>query len=188
LAKTISAKKASFVVNTGDNFYWCGITGASDPNIKTKFTEPFHASLNVKWYSVLGNHDYALNPAAQTGSGIHSNWVLPQRYYSKRIQLSASEYASFIFLDSSPCIANYIQKNDPSKWDPSNTGPCAGDKFNPNIVAQSCPKQLTWFQGKLDAAPKEDWVIVVGHHKMIDQGAGGWVSYFCCASGRWNAF
>ena len=55
-----------FLINTGDNFYYCGIQNTSDFQIATDFTGPYSASvLNVNWYGVLGNHEYGYNVQAQ---------------------------------------------------------------------------------------------------------------------------
>jgi len=36
--------------------------------------------------------------------------------------------------------------------------------FSKNILSQDCSAQFAWFQKTLAATPKDDWVIVVGHH------------------------
>ena len=38
MAETAEQNKASFVVNTGDNFYYCGITSTSDKQVADDFT------------------------------------------------------------------------------------------------------------------------------------------------------
>lgn len=166
-----------FIVNTGDNFYWCGIQNSSDFQVTKDWLEPYAASsLQVPWYGVLGNHEYAYNVDAQIDlSSKYENWVLPGRYYTKRIQLDASHYASFIFIDSSPCVAEYRADN-PSRWDPCSTefptcslsggtdefeGSC---EFNKHILTQDCSAQHDWFKQELAAVPEDDWLIVVGHH------------------------
>lgn len=50
-----TAVGAKFVLNTGDNFYWCGIQNTSDYQIAVDFEKPYAAApLQVKWYSALG--------------------------------------------------------------------------------------------------------------------------------------
>lgn len=52
---TASAVDAKFIINTGDNFYWCGIQNTSDFQIQKDFLEPYnYSSLQLKWYSTLG--------------------------------------------------------------------------------------------------------------------------------------
>jgi len=169
---------ASFVVNTGDNFYWCGIGNTSDFQIKTDWVEPFQSkkALQVPWYSILGNHEYGYNFSAQFQiTKQYKNWIMDDHHYSKRIELGTSHYATFIFLDTSPCVSEY-RSAEPKGWDPCGTeyptcslsggpdqfeGPC---RFHQNIMSIECKPQFTWLQKTLADAPKEDWLIVVGHH------------------------
>lgn len=56
MATTAASTDAKFIINTGDNFYWCGIQNASDPQIATDFELPYASdSLQITWYSILGN-------------------------------------------------------------------------------------------------------------------------------------
>ena len=55
MATTASSTSAKFVINTGDNFYWCGIQNTSDYQITVDFEEPYaDASLQIPWYGSLG--------------------------------------------------------------------------------------------------------------------------------------
>ena len=47
--------------------------------------------------------------------------------------------------------------------DPVNEGAC---HFHENILSQDCPAQFAFFKKALAAAPKSDWLIVVGHHPI----------------------
>jgi hypothetical protein len=169
----------SFLVNTGDNFYWCGITSTTDPQIDIDFVEPYK-DLNLDFFTVLGNHEYGYNVQAQLDYAKNNlKWNIDDRYYTKRILMDSTlnVYASFIFLDTSPCVADY-RKNDPSAWDPCSTqyptcspgatdddfeGPC---QFHENILTQNCTTQFEWFKDVLLAVPEDDWLIVVGHHPI----------------------
>ncbi|CAE7586742.1 DIP13 [Symbiodinium sp. KB8] len=172
MAKTATQTGASFVVNTGDNFYYCGITGTADHQVAEDFTNVYsNKSLKVPWYSVLGNHEYGYNVEAQCQlSSVLSNWVMDSRYFSKRVALGSGHFISFIFLDTSPCVAAY-RADDQSHWDPCSSefptcepiveGPC---KFHENILSQNCTTQFEWFKAELAKVPASDWLIVVGHH------------------------
>lgn len=127
---------------------------------------------------MLGNHDYAYSPQSQVDySRVNSQWVMPSRYYTKRKLLGNGIYASFIFLDTSPCVKEY-RATDQSKWDPCGTkmptcslsdsnddfeGTC---NMHGEVMKQSCSTQFTWFKAKLAAVPVSDWLIVVGHHPI----------------------
>jgi hypothetical protein len=67
-----------FVVSVGDNFYPYGVLSASDPRWNDGFLSVFGApSLSpLKWFGVLGNHDYAYKPAAQVEYTLRSVFVL----------------------------------------------------------------------------------------------------------------
>ena len=169
----------SFLVNTGDNFYWCGITDTEDSQINTDFVEPY-AGLNLDFYGVLGNHEYGYNVSAQLEyATMNSKWIMDDRYYSRRILLDEAleVYASMIFLDTSPCVAGYRESN-PENWDPCSNqyptcspgatdddfeGPCM---FHENILTQNCTAQHEWFRNTINAVPENDWLIVVGHHPI----------------------
>ena len=106
----------------------------------------------------------------------HPNWIMDDRYYSRRVELGSSgHHLTMIFIDSSPCITEYRSESKEG-WDPCGTeyptcslsgggdefeGPC---QFHDNIIAQDCGAQLAWFKKTLAAAPKDDWLFVVGHH------------------------
>mmetsp|Transcript_69783 Transcript_69783/g.141287 ORF Transcript_69783/g.141287 Transcript_69783/m.141287 type:complete len:395 (-) Transcript_69783:152-1336(-) len=172
MAETAEQNKASFVVNTGDNFYYCGITSTSDKQVADDFTNVYSAkSLQVPWYSVLGNHEYGYDVEAQCQlSKVLNNWVMDSRYFAKRVAISDNQHISFIFLDTSPCVSAY-RGDDESQWDPCGSefptcdpiaeGPC---KFHENILTQNCTAQFEWFTQALSKVPKEDWLLIVGHH------------------------
>lgn len=145
-------KNISFVVNVGDNFYYCGIQNTSDPQIETDLLKPYAAeSLQVPWYSALGNHEYGYNVEAQIQlSQAHPLWVMDARYYTRRIELGGGkDNMTLIVLDTNPCVSAYRSRDD-TGWDPCGAtfptcapvdeGPC---KFHENIIGQSCKDQYT---------------------------------------------
>jgi hypothetical protein len=55
MATTVTATEANFIINTGDNFYWCGIQNTSDEQIGIDFEQPYAApELQIPWYNTLG--------------------------------------------------------------------------------------------------------------------------------------
>ena len=171
VAKTFSDMaskiKPSFIVGTGDNFYYYGVKNSSDPLFTSDFENVYnHSSLMVPWYQTLGNHDYGMNVDAQLEyKSIYNRWIMPSRYYTKRIQLDKNNYATFIFLDTSPCVQDY-RNDDPINWDPCSTNyPGPKDcKFHENILSQKCEDQYAWLKNKTSNISKNDWIIGVGHH------------------------
>jgi predicted MPP superfamily phosphohydrolase len=187
MAATATTTKPNFILGTGDNFYWCGIQNTSDFQIQVDWVEPYSDSaLKLDWYHILGNHEYGYNVSAQIELTKKSpHWILPNRYYTKRVKIGTTstatntnnEYISFIFLDTSPCIKAY-RLTDPSGWDPCSTEypTCSPDStsddfegtcyFHQNILTQNCTAQYEWFKKQLINVPKNDWLIVVGHHPI----------------------
>ena len=179
MTNTAKSIHPHFVVNTGDNFYWCGIQNVSDFQVQVDWIEPYaDASLQIPWYSILGNHEYGYNVDAQIElTQKYTNWVMDSRYYTRRIEVDVATktFISFIFLDTSPCISSY-RSSAQSGWDPCSTtyptcslGSTDDDfegicKFHENILQQSCDKQYDWLANALKEVPKDDWLIIVGHH------------------------
>ena len=159
---------SKFILNSGDNFYYCGIENINDPQINQDFTSIFR-QINITWYNTLGNHDYGFDPAVQLQlNTIIDNWILDDRYYYRKLTFD-NITVNIIVLDTNPCINDY-RGNDRSKWDPCNyefptCGPEPGVcKFHDNIIAQNCSNQLQWFETILKNISNDDWTIVVGHH------------------------
>eukprot|EP00756_Hemistasia_phaeocysticola_P034572 Hpha_TRINITY_DN16528_c1_g3::TRINITY_DN16528_c1_g3_i1::g.137259::m.137259/K14379/ACP5; tartrate-resistant acid phosphatase type 5 len=166
------------VINTGDNFYWCGIQNVSDFQVQADWVKPFlsHESLQVPWLSILGNHEYGYNVDAQIELGKqYPHWVMDARYYSRRIALDDTHHMTFIALDTSPCISIYRSDNK-TNWDPCSEqyptcsivsgsdqfeGPCL---FHEHIMTQDCGAQYKWLSAELAKVPKDDWLVIAGHH------------------------
>jgi hypothetical protein len=175
-----SEYKPKLVLNTGDNFYYCGIQNISDPQISVDYVNLF-GNLSLPWYNALGNHDYGFNPDAQLElNQTIPEWIMDNRYYHSRIILDSdnnynyknntSVVLNIIVLDTNPCINDY-RGDDRAKWDPCSIryptcAPMQGEcLFHENIIAQDCTSQLEWFNNTLSNIPPDEWVFVIGHHK-----------------------
>lgn len=171
---TISARQndVKFVVNVGDNFYYFGIDNLEDPQIQTDFENVYaDESLFVPWYSTLGNHDYGLNVSAQLmyKSPNNDRWVMPDRYYTKRLDLGMGQYATFVYLDTNPCVWSY-RDDDPGGWDPScyDSDAPKNCRWHQNILDQNCRTQYEWLKDTVARIPQSDWKIAVGHHNAYE--------------------
>lgn len=155
MGKAAHDLEASFVVATGDNFYPYGVASTKDYHWISSFETIYTAqSLHVKWYPVLGNHDYASNPDAQVEySSISSRWTMPSRYYSKEFRVG-KDTVLMLFLDTDP-----IEKHFRSS-------PYDSVKYKQGYVEE----QRQWME-KLLSASNARWKIVVGHHPVY---TGGW--------------
>jgi predicted MPP superfamily phosphohydrolase len=177
MATTAKHTPPAFIINTGDNFYWCGLENTSDYQIEIDFVRPYDAKeLDVTWYSILGNHEYGYNVQAQIDyAKMNKKWVMDDRYYTRRVTLAKGHFVTFIFIDTSPCIADYRSTNN-KYWDPCGSmyPTCSLDSgtddfegkcgFHENIMTQSCDTQFAWFKAQLAKVPKDDWLIISGHH------------------------
>lgn len=172
----------AFVLNTGDNFYYCGIQNTSDPQISEDYIHVF-GGLGIPWYHSLGNHDYGFSPEAQLAlNQIIPGWIMDGRYYHRRVVIpsrdssAADVIANIIVLDTNPCVRDY-REDDRRRWDPCGTQypdcspiaePC---RFHDNILSQDCETQLEWAKQTLanitssNSTGTPEWIFVVGHHK-----------------------
>jgi hypothetical protein len=165
----------AFVLNTGDNFYYCGIQNTSDPQISEDYTDVF-GGMGIPWYNSLGNHDYGFAPEAQLAlNATIPEWIMDGRYYHRRVQVGGGVIGvvNIIVLDTNPCVRDY-RGEDRRKWDPCGTdypdcSPITTDpcRFHENILSQDCDEQLVWAKSVLASIPadRSEWVFVVGHHK-----------------------
>lgn len=176
----------AFVLNTGDNFYYCGIQNTSDPQISEDYTALF-GGMGLPWYHSLGNHDYGFSPEAQLALNTTiPGWIMDARYYHRRVSVSSSSIiVNIIVLDTNPCVRDY-RGDDRRRWDPCGTQypdcspiaePC---RFHENIIAQDCDAQLEWAKTVLASIPSNhtEWVFVVGHHKAEEIDAADFQSAF----------
>jgi acid phosphatase len=180
----------SFVLNTGDNFYYCGIQNTSDPQINEDYTALF-GGLGLTWYHSLGNHDYGFSPEAQLAlNETIPGWIMDARYYHRRVSISSSIIANIIVLDTNPCVRDY-RGTDRRRWDPCGTQypdcspiaePC---RFHENIISQDCDAQLVWARQTLDnimtasaSTSTSEWIIVIGHHKAEEIDAADFQTTF----------
>ncbi|KHN31997.1 Purple acid phosphatase 3, partial [Glycine soja] len=147
-----------FVISTGDNFYDDGLTGIDDPAFEISFSKIYTAkSLQKKWYSVLGNHDYRgdveaqLNPILQK---IDPRWICQRSFIV--------DTGKFFFIDSTPFVDQYFFKPKDHKYDWRGVLPRE--------------KYLSKLLKDLEIALKDStakWKIVVGHHPIRSIGHHG---------------
>ncbi len=149
---------AQFVITTGDNFYPYGVKSIADYHWISSFESIYRAqSLHVKWFPVLGNHDYISNPDAEVEySKISSRWDMPARYYSKKyfINGDTSQGILLVFIDTDP----FEKKMQGLKTD------------SIKYTVSASRDQQQWLEKTLDDKTVK-WKIVVGHHPVY---TGGW--------------
>jgi tartrate-resistant acid phosphatase type 5 len=155
--KLSQSYKPYFILSLGDNFYPNGVKDSNDPKWNELYTDIFTGKdLFCPWYSILGNHDYKLNPYAQIDYYLEkkdNRWTMPSRYYTfsykfnkKTIQIVALDTVELSFLHTSLYL-NSTQM----------------DKFNINVDSSNI--QLKWLIDTLSSSTA-DWLIVIGHYHM----------------------
>lgn len=86
MGSTIKAEASKFMVNTGDNFYWCGLKNTSDFQIKADYLDPYGpvGLLDIPWYNVLGNHEYGYEVEVQLEMVSDNSPQQPLRFWFAR--------------------------------------------------------------------------------------------------------
>ncbi|KAJ6771783.1 PURPLE ACID PHOSPHATASE [Salix koriyanagi] len=148
-----------FVVSTGDNFYDNGLTGLNDQAFEESFTKIYTAtSLQKQWYSVLGNHDYRGDVAAQVHPALRK---VDSRWLCLRSFILNTEIAGLFFVDTTPFVIDYFTDMDHTyDW----RGVTPRKAYLDSLIKD------------LESALSEStarWKIVVGHHAIKSAGYHG---------------
>ena len=147
MSKTLHPR---FVINQGDFFHDTGVRDTLDPLWDAQFEKMFTApELNLKWYSIIGNHEYIGNPQALVDYGRHNpRWTMPARNYTFVQQVDSSTSIRFVMIDTAPFVYSYYR-----------------DSKYRQIKSQDPDKTISFADSVL-AKSKETWKVVVGHHPI----------------------
>ena len=147
LAGTLHPK---FVINQGDFFHDQGVRDTKDSLWNAQFEQMFAApELNLKWYSIIGNHEYIGNPQALVDYGKHNpRWTMPARNYTFVQQVDSNTTIRFVMIDTSPFSVLY-------RYDP---------KYR--AVMEQDPSKTVAVVDSVLAKSHETWKVVVGHHPI----------------------
>jgi len=178
-----------YVLNVGDNFYVEGLQHSCNAppsempdTTKGAFSSAWqgiYGPLTTKpWLSVLGNHDYGgwrmdKGWPQQIGySFMNYNWIMPARYFKKRMTHS-NFVVDYFMIDSNAYDAKEV--NDPNKdhnicsnHNFGGAGTCAANGGMPNVQGcrawfwDSYAVQKQWLEKKLSESDA-DWKVVVTH-------------------------
>jgi acid phosphatase len=158
MARAAQHLGSSFIVTTGDNFYTFGVSSDTDSQWRTSFEDIYREeALQVPWYPVLGNHDYAGDVWAQVKRTRTSpRWCMTDRWHDLRATDQGRPDVHLIFIDT---IA----------WQGRESFPFASLGTSTDSGDQRA--QLEWLTSTLrsDAAIK----IVFGHHPIYSVGKHG---------------
>ena len=165
------------VLNVGDNFYCndallppkyphtcsiggepqSGVSSVNDSLWSAYFEEVYESSrtphlAQLKWHTVLGNHDYMGNVSAQMAySQVSPQWHMPAKHFQRSFTAGDLD-ALVLFIDTNPLVNNYFTS-------PEN------DAMAKQLKRSEGPEQLEWLNRTL-AASRHTHRIVVGHHPL----------------------
>lgn len=161
-----------FVISTGDNFYDNGLSGTEDPNFEESFSRIYTAkSLQIPWYSVLGNHDYQGDALAQLSPALRRRdprWNCGRSFVlkynicpHKSAKSKECGTVDFFFVDTTPFVDMYWkQSNKKYDW----RGVIPRKKY--------LKQQLQDLALALNASTAR-WKVMIGHHPIRSIGAHG---------------
>ena len=191
-----------FVTLLGDNAYPMGVIGTEDLTWRGILEDVFQFGYGLKWYAVLGNHDYYNVAPAQVAytyrhgylSEEAGRWYMPASWYSEVVEHKGigicmlaldTEQATGMSQHSEEGndIFPYFRKQLASWW-PSGTLYAFFGSSVPYQVAN--PKKGTlliyfywankaWFEREVSRPECQEahWIVVLGHHPVISVGGRG---------------
>lgn len=153
-----SGKAPVAVISVGDNFYDHSPVDPHHLLYRTGFEEVYSdPALQVPFWAALGNHDYFKSVSgilayAQRGMG-SGRLTMPNRHWSRTIEVAPGVRAKVVFIDSNPFIKAYA-------------------KSHSDAPKQDTKAQLAWLDKEL-GEPGLAWRVVVGHHPFWSSGPHG---------------
>lgn len=136
-----------FAISLGDNFYEKGVASVDDPQWQIKFEQMYDKKrLPMPFISILGNHDWVVDPACQLAyAGAHpgTRWQMDGFWFKRSYSLGAdTPLADFFYIDTD--LWNYD-------------------------VNRLQDQQMEWLTEGLKNS-RAKWQIVVGHHPLYSNG------------------
>jgi len=110
-----------FVLNTGDNFYDCGVSAGDTSRYVTDWQSIYQEVTftpniyNLPWYQTFGNHDIVNDGSVDTQisySKLSSNWVMPSRNFVKDFSFAGTSVRT-IFADTTAFVTKYAGSTSP---------------------------------------------------------------------------
>mmetsp|Transcript_68785 Transcript_68785/g.143641 ORF Transcript_68785/g.143641 Transcript_68785/m.143641 type:complete len:569 (-) Transcript_68785:293-1999(-) len=177
-----------YILNVGDNFYIQGLEhscnappwdnqGATTAAFSAGWQYIYGNLAHRPWLSVLGNHDYGgwrfdKGWPQQIGySFVNHNWIMPARYYKKRMPHKGYD-VDYFMIDSNAWDAdwpnNRVNHNICSNHNYGGVSTCAANGGMPNIEGcrgwfwRTYKQQKRWLRHHL-AKSKARWKAVVTH-------------------------
>lgn len=162
---------AKFTLALGDNFYYAGVTSATDPRWQDTFEQCFSGdhlsdSSGHTFHVIAGNHDHYGNVQAQIDYTSHSSrWSFPSLYYTFTETAPDGATVQFVMIDTF-ILAGQSQLND------HDVGGLTGDELTGPMDLVAADDQIQWIESTM-AASSADYLIVAGHypvHSLAEHG------------------
>ena len=191
----IEKNRCKFILGLGDNIYPDGVKSIYDQQFIDKFEKPYNNLSNkIKFYNVLGNHDYHIKSSPKSEinySAISKKWILPNNFYCFK-KIINSIPIEFIAIDTNFNRMSKSNKQLQEKWI-LNTLYDSNARYNIIFGHHpwksfgqhgDCDDELDLFYNKISQTNKVD-LIISGHDhnqqhifipnkpNMIISGVGG---------------
>ena len=161
---SIELYRPNFILSLGDNFYPDGVESSEDEKWEKIYRNIFTGqNLYCPWYSILGNHDYGINPQAQIDyykEKKDNRWIMPSRYYNvihtfdnKKIEIICLDTIELDLVTSKYFVRQEVLNSM-------------------EINTTSSKGQLNWIEKTLSESTA-DWLIVIGHYNLYTSGSHG---------------
>ena len=128
---------------------------------------PSGSSLDVPWYSVLGNHDYGNGDkgvaaqVARTTETDDDNWHMPEKNYTHTFPIKGGGTVKVVFIDTTTLAPS--------------SNKCCNEAGGVSLEEQQSriDNQLEWIERHLQQAQEENpsWLIVAGHYPIYSIGS-----------------
>mmetsp|Transcript_51280 Transcript_51280/g.90199 ORF Transcript_51280/g.90199 Transcript_51280/m.90199 type:complete len:627 (-) Transcript_51280:146-2026(-) len=156
MAAVAAEMRPEAIAGIGDNIYGSGAEGKFE-NIVKYWSNVYlkHASLQVPWYIVTGNHDWYTDARTERDFTTHSlnnggHWNMPNFWYKRSFNSKKASVDAF-FIDT-------------MIWQ--------GDSKARRFIGDKKLEQKNWLTAELQASTA-DWKIVFGHHPVYSAGSHG---------------
>lgn len=161
MADVAGCMRPQFILSTGDNFYTEGLRSANDVQFRESFSDVYAApSLQVPWYAVLGNHDYAAGGNMFQYTGVprarDTRWHCQNGTYSLRdLGETVGGLMDIIMIDTVPLMGTKYSRKflDPPGGIQSQNATAIVDQLDRRLKASTAP-----------------FKVVVGHHPVRSYG------------------